>query len=77
MDFELKFQGGEMQWVLKSFDPITRTTIYEERVVMGDGKGSRADITQRWWSKEELEEAGNDAGLAMEVKSILKMKSFI
>ncbi len=70
MDFELKFQGGEMQWVLKSFDPITRTTIYEERVVMGDGKGSRADITQRWWSKEELEEVGNDAGLAMEVKSI-------
>jgi len=70
MDFELKFQGGEMQWVLKSYDTITKTTIYEERVQMADGRESKANITQRWWSKEELEKAGNEVELTMEVKSI-------
>lgn len=70
LDYELAFPGGKMRWSLKSYKLATKTTVYEEHVVMDDGRDSKAEITQRWWSKEELEKAGNDVGLAMEVKSI-------
>lgn len=69
-DFELTFTGGKLIWSLKSYDAITRLSIAEEHVIMNNGRESTAEITQKWWSKEELEKAGSDAGLTMEVKTI-------